>query len=241
MDSERYTIRGITGVDVSLPIAGAGSRSYAFVIDWHIRVLLAFLWWLAFSITLFGTLHWTDRTQRSSTFYVFVVVVPLAIYFLYHPVVELAMRGQTPGKKMAGVRVVTTEGGTPGIGAILIRNVFRLIDCMPALYAVGLITTVVSAQRVRIGDMAAGTLLIVDESASHLDHDFGQPAVDDLAVLDLARQILERWPSLEVGKRGAIARALLRKTHADRDGTLDLLDDEALLGRITNLAGEGAS
>jgi uncharacterized RDD family membrane protein YckC len=41
MDSEQLRIAGLTGVELSLPIAGPGARSYAFVIDWHIRVLLA--------------------------------------------------------------------------------------------------------------------------------------------------------------------------------------------------------
>ena len=53
------------------------------------------------------------------------------IYLLYHPLVELAMRGRTPGKRMAGVRIVNRQGGTPSSLAILIRNGFRLIDCLP--------------------------------------------------------------------------------------------------------------
>ena len=42
MDNEQYTIPGMTGVDVSLPIAGPGSRSYAFIIDWHITSMFFF-------------------------------------------------------------------------------------------------------------------------------------------------------------------------------------------------------
>ena len=61
--------------------------------------------------------------------YVFVVVVPsIAIYFLYHLVLEVLLHGQTPGKRMAGVRLdPLADGGAPGIGALLVRNVFRLV------------------------------------------------------------------------------------------------------------------
>ena len=89
----------------------------------------------------------------------------LAIYFLYHPILEVALQGQTPGKRIAGVRVVAlAHGGAPGIGAILIRNVFRLVDSLPFLYAIGLVTTIVTRHAVRIGDIAAGTVLVYDEA-----------------------------------------------------------------------------
>ncbi len=43
--ADELAIDSVTGVEVSLPIAGAGGRGLAFVIDWHIRVLLAIAWW----------------------------------------------------------------------------------------------------------------------------------------------------------------------------------------------------
>ena len=115
MDNEQYTIPGLTGVDVSLPIAGPGSRSYAFVIDWHIRLVLALAWFVAAMSLEFGGLRFPmeDGRPRMSLLLV-VFLAPTIIYFLYHPVIELLMRGQSPGKRMAGVRVVTVNGGTPG-------------------------------------------------------------------------------------------------------------------------------
>lgn len=230
MDSERYTIRGITGVDVNLPIAGPGSRSFAFVIDWHIRVLLALAWLAVVLLVEVGRLSWPGALERRGTaINVFLIIVPLVIYFFYHPVLEILMRGQSPGKRMAGVRVVTVEGGTPGTGAIIIRNIFRLIDCLPSFYVVGFLTTVFSAQRVRIGDMAAGTLLVMDEglSVKHLEREIAPASGLDFAALDLAQQILERWPSLAVDKRDGIARSLLKKVSAGQEH-LDELNDEAL-------------
>jgi uncharacterized RDD family membrane protein YckC len=235
MDNEQYTIPGMTGVDVSLPIAGPGSRSYAFIIDWHIRVLVALAWFVAALLTVSGSLRMPARSAIGVT--VGVAVVPFLIYFLYHPVVELLMQGQSPGKRMARVRVVTVHGGTPGIGAVLIRNIFRLIDSLPMLYVVGLTSTFLSAQRVRIGDMAAGTLLVIDERVPgrYLDVELARSEVD-FATRDLAEQILERWTALEVDKRDAIARSLLKKAQGSNENP-DLLDDESLRMRLAAIAG----
>jgi uncharacterized RDD family membrane protein YckC len=237
MDSEQYTIRGITGVDVNLPLAGPGSRSYAFIIDWHIRVLLVLAWLAALLLIEQGRLSWPSNLKAfSSTLGVLLTLVPLLLYFFYHPVLEILMRGQSPGKRIAGVRIVTVDGGTPGVGAILIRNIFRLIDCLPAFYVVGFLTTFFSAQHVRIGDMAAGTLLVVDEEQSmkHLERELAPPRGVDYAALDLAQQILDRWSSLAVEKRDAIARSFLKKVSGQ--DAAEELDDAALHARLSELA-----
>ena len=240
MDNEQYTIPGLTGVDVSLPIAGPGSRSYAFVIDWHIRFVLALAWFVGAMLLEFGGLRFPVERGPTLSVLLLVFLAPALIYFFYHPVLELLMRGQSPGKRMAGVRVVTVNGGTPGTGAVLIRNLFRLIDSLPMLYFVGFATTLLSAQRVRIGDMAAGTLLVIDEHVPskylELDGVAGAEAEVDFAGRDLIQQILERWPSLNVDKRDAIARALLKRM-LGAAGDLDALDDAALHARLAALSG----
>jgi uncharacterized RDD family membrane protein YckC len=242
MDTEWHTIQGVTGVDVSLPIAGPGSRSYAFIIDWHIRTVLALAWLMAAAWIEGGGLKLAAIVEkRSMTAMYLVFLVPVIVYFFYHPVLELFMRGQSPGKRIAGVRVVTVEGGTPGVGAVLIRNIFRLIDCLPTLYFVGLMTTLFSAQRVRVGDMAAGTMLVIDEriSSKYLERAGAGSAETKLnfATLDLIEQILERWPSLGVEQRDAIARALLKKTlgSAGSEG-VDAMNDASLRDHLVSLS-----
>jgi len=247
MDREHVSIRGATGVDLEVPIAGPGSRSYAFVIDWHIRVLVALAWLAAAMLIVNGGLAWRPVSGKSGAAWAFLVVLPaIAIYVLYHPVLEIFMRGQTPGKRMAGVRIVTRDGGIPGMGAILIRNVFRLIDSLPAFYVVGLVTTFISAQRLRIGDMAAGTLLVTDEHPTAKIFD-GVGAVDahadaDLITTDLAAQILERWPTLAVEKRATIARSLLtRSGGADGADRLPRSDEELKAALMSLARGSNAT
>jgi uncharacterized RDD family membrane protein YckC len=72
-----------------------------------------------------------------------------------------AATGQTPGKRWAGVRVVRHDGGPISVGQALVRNVARLLDALPVLYASGLITMLVTGRRrQRIGDVLAGTQVV---------------------------------------------------------------------------------
>src|SRR5277367_5455215 len=157
---DQVTVQSVTGVDLTLNIAGPGSRSYAFVIDWHIRLLLAGAWLLLAGFVL--KLSLSPKSQDA----LLSLLPALVIYFLYHPILEVAMRGRTPGKRMAGLVLVRRNGGAPGTSALLIRNIFRLIDGLPAFYVLGLVSCFITANRVRIGDMAAGTLLVLDDEAA---------------------------------------------------------------------------
>jgi hypothetical protein len=123
------------------------------------------------------------------------------------------MAGQSPGKRIAGVRVVRTTGAIPGIGAILIRNVFRLIDSLPAVYCVGLATTVFTQQSVRIGDIAAGTVLVYDNAEDKELGDLPSEAIGRIGMeqVELVRELLARWDSLSLEVRNDLAWRLLRK------------------------------
>ena len=237
LGAEQYTVAGATGVDVALKIAGPGSRAYAFVIDWHIRILLALAWLVAAMLILTGALSVRNALQDSSSLLVLAgILPPNIIYFLYHPLLEALMHGQTPGKRMAGVRIVNRDGGIPSVGAILIRNAFRLIDSLPVLYLVGLVTCFFSAQRVRIGDMAAGTLLILDEAGStkSLRNIAAATQRLDVATVELIEELLGRWSVLDINHRGAIARSLLKRVDANSD-RLDIMSDGELHDRLKSL------
>lgn len=217
MAAPQVTLQSITGVDVELRIAGAGSRSFAFIIDWHIRFVLALAWLMVASLLYAGQVALFAGSGRSlDQGYFLAVLLPMGvIYFLYHPILEIVMRGSTPGKRMAGVRIVTRTGDIPGPGALLLRNVFRLIDSLPMFYLVGLVTVMFTAQHVRIGDLAAGTLLILDQNDS--DRSFARlaptrPGLDPQAA-DLIQELLERWNALEDQPRAELARSLIARVN----------------------------
>src|SRR2546421_10292875 len=115
------------------------------------------------------------------------------------------MRGSTPGKRMAGVRIVARDGGGPSAGALLTRNVFRLVDSLPLFYGVGLITVVLTRDNLRIGDMAAGTLLVFEQAEARLP----TPAGDahragrlDAAGAGNGRRLPDRVAAAEPQARG---------------------------------------
>jgi uncharacterized RDD family membrane protein YckC len=213
MSTHSLIVTSATGVDVELAIAGPGSRAYAFIIDWHIRLLLAVIWFGAASLFMSKVSHFG---AKSPAVLIMIATLPAtALYFLYHPIVELLMRGQTPGKRMAGVRIVDRQGGAPSTVAVLIRNAFRLIDCLPVLYGVGLITTIFDTHRARFGDLAAGTLLVHDgDSEAHALAQLGSlslnPALDP-GTAALGNDLLLRWKELEPDARRRLARELLTR------------------------------
>ena len=224
-----------------LDIAGPGSRSYAFIIDWQYRALLALGWfcgaWLLVRVIALGSDVAIARLQWLAA-----VTPALAIYLLYHPVLELLMRGRTPGKRQAGVRIVTRAGATPDSAALLVRNVLRLLDSLPIFYVVGLVSCFITAQRVRIGDLAAGTVLVLDHDSAASSRVQLAPtgAHNDLApaLAQLIRDVLERWPSLEVEKRDELARSILaRADTAASAAQLAALSDAELLQRLRRLLG----
>ena len=241
MDRDQLRISGLTGVDVALDIAGVGSRSYAFVIDWHMRLLLALGWFCGAWLLIRASHLMLASTGTTPRLFWTIAVVPAAvIYLLYHPVLEVLMRGRTPGKRRAGVRIVTRQGGTPSLGALLLRNLFRLLDSLPFLYLVGLASCFITEQRVRIGDLAAGTLLVLDsESAARTLAQLGSMvALSGLppALVELIHDLLERWTVLDVARRDELARSIL--AHADPAATaaqLAGLSDADLSRRLRQL------
>ena len=213
---EDLQLTSTDATELSLPIAGTGSRSYAFLIDWHIRLILALAWFfgVGYLMGLAGSQGLMDEIfEHVGTTVFYIILLPaFAIYGLYHPVLEIAMKGRTPGKRAAGIRVVTTNGEVPDVGALLIRNIFRLIDSLPMFYVLGLSVAMLSARQVRIGDMAAGTLLVYEkklarDAFSTLSNN--EAITLDFATREVAEDLLKRWKMLESDVRVRIATKLL--------------------------------
>ena len=233
-------IQSITGVDVEMRIAGPGGRSYAFVIDWHIRVLLVLAWYILGALLLSGSLIVTEGLDGAlSPGFLFVVVIPsAALFFFYHPILEIVMQGRTPGKRIAGIRIVTQSGDVPGVGAILIRNVLRLVDSLPGVYVVGLTAAILTDQSVRIGDMAAGTLLVYEDSDQK--NVFSQVSRDAIARigldnLELTQELIERWPELAAETRFELGSNLLKRLDVEVPA-----DEDAVLSALHSLVRGGA-
>ncbi|NIB41659.1 RDD family protein [Pseudomaricurvus alkylphenolicus] len=136
------------GVDMQADLAGPVVRSLAFVIDFSIRCLAMFIIMIA-ALLLGGNVGWA---------------VWLLFYFLvewWYPVLFETFRGgQTPGKKAMGITVVNDDLTPVTLGGSLIRNLLRAADFLPSFYTFGLISMTMHPQFQRLGDIAAGTLVI---------------------------------------------------------------------------------
>jgi uncharacterized RDD family membrane protein YckC len=86
-------------------------------------------------------------------------IVAVIIWILYFPYFE-SRSGQTPGKRVMGIKVTKENGKALTFGDALIRTVFRIIDFLPVAYIIGLIVILVSQKKQRIGDMAAKTIVV---------------------------------------------------------------------------------
>lgn len=139
------------GIELVLRPAGVVARGYAFAIDAAIRALL-----LLVAATVLGSM------QRFGAG-LFLLLL-FAVEWLYPVLFELLPGSATPGKRAVGLKVLMDSGLPITPAASLVRNLLRAADFLPALYAFGMISMLVRADFKRLGDLAAGTLVVHAES-----------------------------------------------------------------------------
>jgi uncharacterized RDD family membrane protein YckC len=226
-------VDSVTGVDLALPVAGAGARCYAFIVDWLIRTVLFTAWYGVAALIYNGRWSLAAPLNPDPRWFIFVVAPAAGTYFLYHLALEIALHGRTPGKRIAGIHIVARDGSSPGVGALLIRNVFRLVDSLPLFYGVGLVASLVTRDHVRVGDMAAGTLLAYERADLVLPPRPRMQTSNRVLTAtdaDILNDLLSRWPSLDPTARRRLATALISKYSTAADG------DEALRAQLEDLA-----
>ncbi len=148
-DIRRESILGLDNIRLDLPIAGIGSRSLAAFLDYLVVIALAFVWTvLAVVVASRLTPAWAPALMILGWF---------LLEWGYFSGLEVATRGRTLGKMAVKLRVVTAEGGTPGPGALLARNLVRSLDLV-----FGLPLMVLDPLSRRLGDRLGGTVVIHD-------------------------------------------------------------------------------
>jgi len=129
-------------------LAGPALRSLAFLIDLMLLVAVAGTAWLLFSVT--GT--------ALMGFYL------AGLFFLWWggtAAFEVLGNGQTPGKRAVGIRVVSHDGLSINVSQSILRNLIRAIDAAPP-FLPGVVSMVLTTRMQRLGDLAAGTIVVVD-------------------------------------------------------------------------------
>jgi uncharacterized membrane protein SpoIIM required for sporulation/uncharacterized RDD family membrane protein YckC len=145
-------------IELEFRLAGPGSRLLALLLDWLISGAL--YTGLIVILVLAGfSFRMADTTSAWLSMLVFLAF--FLIRWGYYLFFEVRLRGQTPGKRALGIRVVR-EGGLPvGIPQSLIRNLLRIVDSFPQpLCIVGGVCALATRRGQRLGDLAAGTIVI---------------------------------------------------------------------------------
>jgi uncharacterized RDD family membrane protein YckC len=153
---DTMTITTPEGIDLHLALAGVGSRFSAALVDLLIQGLL----WLGITVLFSALGILSGWGLFAYTIIVFVVV------FAYDILFEVLASGRTPGKRLNGLRVVRVGGFPIGFLASAVRNTLRLVDFLPTAYLVGCATILVTEHNQRLGDLAAGTLVVRERKAT---------------------------------------------------------------------------
>ncbi len=201
-------------VALSLPIAGIGSRTGAWLVD----AALMFLFWIVayFLLTLVADV--LDLVQGMSSMVAALVLAGVfATQWGYWTAFETFWSGQTPGKRWVGIRVVRLDGAPVGFFESAVRNLLRLVDFLPGLYGAGVVTMLVNPLHRRLGDLAAGTVLIRDEQVSLSRYEDEPLASSSSAAplpaseAELLLSFFERADAMSPEARARLAQGFLRK------------------------------
>lgn len=220
----------------SYTIAGVGSRVLAGLLDALICIatLIALLV-IGASLRPFPSPGAAPATSSSLDAWATAVTV-LAVFFVfwgYYVLFEGLADGQTPGKRVLHLRVVRDGGYSVTFGASAVRNLVRFVDMQPLFcYAIGLGSVIISRSGKRLGDFAAGTIVVREEVITQLAPPASKTPAGDAesraplhtSLSDAEFGVLERFAqrraSLDPARRTALAAQLAGRLNAALDAVV---------------------
>jgi len=182
-------------------VAGPFRRLPAYLIDLALRIVVgaATLFGLSF---VFGVIGLGNLGLG-----LWLVLFFFPLTWFYGGVFETFWNGQTPGKRIMRIRVLSVEGQAINASQAVLRNILRVVDALPSFYLLGLVSAAMNDRFQRLGDLACGTMVVCEEP--HRLRDVAR--VNEPEVLRLAAAIpagfqpdrtLARALAVYVGRRG---------------------------------------
>jgi uncharacterized RDD family membrane protein YckC len=239
-------VRTPESIAFSYELAGIGSRFLAVALDMlcQFAVLFAIFWGLILIAT--HAPHTpppprSDDRLSESIGVAIVVAVVFLIFFGYFIAFEAFWHGQTPGKKLVGLRVVRDGGYPIDLGASAIRNIIRIGEFAAGFYAVSAVAALCSRENKRLGDMAAGTIVVRDARAATLaavrenagTENAPRPVLLTKAEHDVIDRFASRRAALEPHVRAAIAARIAGQIRPRVSYDLQRLSDEELIEKLS--------
>lgn len=229
-------VRTPESVAFAFALAGLGSRFLAVVADGLVQGLLIFgllsgFFWAA------ARMHRGAKLEANLGAAV-VLFVAFGVLFGYFVVFETLWNGQTPGKRLLGIRVVRDGGYPIDFTAALIRNLIRIAEWLFGFYLVAAVSALLSSENKRLGDFAAGTVVVRESRVARPKAGAGSAeryAATSLLSGDeraIVFRFLERRDGLPSAKRAELAARLAAIVRPRVSPDLARLDDEGLLERL---------
>lgn len=202
--SQEFTIETPEQTQLRFPLAGIGSRFLALCVDMLIQFVAGMVLLILGMLLTAGSLTWWPGGVGWAL--AVMILLGFVLYFGYFAFFEAIWKGQTPGKRYAGLRVIKDTGQLITPYEAITRNLMRIADQLPGVYAAGLISMAFSSHNKRLGDYVAGTIVVHEmplEEGAVLPSS-GQVSPGPLAgvmaisadELQLIETFLERRPSL---------------------------------------------
>ncbi len=151
----KFNINTSQNVNIELKIAGVGDRVMAILIDFIIVFGTG---------VLLSTVMFFAQASQNTNIIIFSLYSFLA--FLYHFFMEWWFKGQSIGKRYKNIKVIHKDGMDASVFQLLIRNLIRIID---SIYGLGLLVIFLSKKSQRLGDLAAGTLVVKKSDQVHFE------------------------------------------------------------------------
>jgi uncharacterized RDD family membrane protein YckC len=219
MASAEYSVLTPERVSLQYDIAGIGSRGAAALIDTCIQAAALFLLLIALSATaLLGAALNLDQNAGPGTGIFFVAVYLLGAFLVtagYFILFEILWSGQTPGKRALGVRVIRENGYPIRPVDAVVRNLVRIVDWLPATYGVGCVAMLLNRRSKRLGDFAAGTIVVREGARSTVAGLVVPPHLEESprfalsnADATLVRDFLSRRGTMDARARADLAQRL---------------------------------
>jgi uncharacterized RDD family membrane protein YckC len=222
-------------VALEFPLAGVGSRFLALAIDMLLQTTIA-LGVLGAVAGAWGLLDLTG-VRGGPWFLAVLIIAAFLLFYGYFAGFEAFWHGQTPGKRLIGLRVLSVSGRPARIDEAILRNLVRVVDQLPGVYAIGILTMLISARNQRLGDLAAGTVVVHEKLLTAPTLVVAQPAgagwsagaALSEAELLLAETFLQRRHELEPAVRHTHAHAIAERLRARLGPSAPPLEPEALI------------
>jgi uncharacterized RDD family membrane protein YckC len=163
---DKLTIDTPEQTALDFTIAGIGSRFLALALDTAIQVGIGLIGGIGGSLAIGALARFGSTVALWGA--AALVLFFFLLYFGYFALFEIIWNGQTPGKRKAGIRVIKDSGRPLTPAETIGRNLMRIIDWLPAFYALGIVSALLSKENKRLGDLVVGSLVVRESSFAEL-------------------------------------------------------------------------